>query len=289
MKQLLAYFYNINNIDIYRYKEYCYFYYKEHKYELKILNRRKNIDEIYNTLKQTGYDRFYNKIVLNKYLRTVTSYNGKEYILLRIQDIKNNNIADRIINNNQIIYSSPIVHTNWKELWQKKIDYFEYHLPNIKYKYKILYESMEYYIGLAETAIAYLSNNNYTNDLYIVHERITSEPVDYFNPLNIVIDSKSRDVGEYLKMIFYNSNDYLAKSIDFCNKLKLTNNEYILLIARLIYPSYFFDVYEDIINEKRKEKEIIRIISLNNKYIEYLKKIYNHIKNKANIPTVDWL
>ena len=40
-------------------------------------------------------------------------------------------------------------------------------------------------------------------------------------------------------------------------------NEYIMLFSRLLFPTYYFDVYDDIINNNLKEEKIISIINKN--------------------------
>ena len=61
--------------------------------------------------------------------------------------------------------------------------------------------------------------------------------------------------------------------------------------GRLLYPSYFFDLYDEIINDNLQEDIINRIIIKNKDYEIFLKEIYFYIVNKYNkyIPEIDWL
>ena len=57
----------------------------------------------------------------------------------------------------------------------------------------------------------------------------------------------------------------------------------------MLFPSYFFDMYEKIINDNFAEKEIIPIINNIKNYEKYLKNIFYLINKKNRIPQVDWL
>ena len=87
-----------------------------------------------------------------------------------------------------------------------------------------------------------------------------------------MFDYKARDIGEYLKYLFF-SKEY--KNIDikkFIKKLNFSKFSYRLLFGRMLYPSYYFDKYEKIINNNLNENDIISIIN-----------------EKTIIPKVDWI
>ena len=71
--------------------------------------------------------------------------------------------------------------------------------------------------------------------------------------------------------------------------LDLNNMDYILLYVRLLYPSYYFDLYERIVNENKDEKEMFKIIELIPSYEELLYEIYSLIRRKINILGIDWI
>ena len=68
-------------------------------------------------------------------------------------------------------------------------------------------------------------------------------------------------------------------------------NEYILLFSRLLFPTYYFDVYDDIINNNLKEEKIISIINKNELYEQFLVIVYNYIVKEKNIfiEPIEWL
>ena len=68
-------------------------------------------------------------------------------------------------------------------------------------------------------------------------------------------------------------------------------NEYIMLFSRLLFPTYYFDVYDDIINNNLKEEKIISIINKNELYEQFLVIVYNYIVKEKNIfiEPIEWL
>ncbi|NLM96471.1 MAG: hypothetical protein GX175_02475, partial [Halanaerobiaceae bacterium] len=62
-----------------------------------------------------------------------------------------------------------------------------------------------------------------------------------------------------------------------------------LFFTRLLFPTFYFDIYEDIINNGEDEKELLRIINRVNDYEEFLRKIYTYLKTITTIPDIEWL
>ena len=56
-----------------------------------------------------------------------------------------------------------------------------------------------------------------------------------------------------------------------------------------MYPSFYFNLYDDIISNKKEEKELLKITSRINEYEQYLYEIYLYLKKIYNIPEVEWL
>lgn len=291
MENILSYFYNINNVEIKKKKDYYLFFYKENKYLFFKVERDSRelvvINEVLNL-----YGKEYYSFVYNIQKSIITIVDNNIYVLIRVNSKLSPNLKEVIIKKQVPINNiENIDRSNWKYLWSKKNDYYEYQRKHIKNKYYILYSSINYYIGMAETAIAYLVNNQISKKTpkYLAHIRITNSIEDYYNPINLIIDYKSRDLAEYLKMVFLNKANYKEISDFVLDNVSLSNTEYVLLIARLIYPSIYFDKYDEIVSNKAKEKEIINIISITNNYLDFIKYIYNKIQIKTNIPNVDWL
>ena len=82
------------------------------------------------------------------------------------------------------------------------------------------------------------------------------------------------DMKEVSKFIFDNRYDY---------------NDMILFYSRMLYPTYYFDLFERSITDNVLEKRIMDVITKSDKYEMLLKDIYYEIRKKYNIPGVDWL
>ena len=71
--------------------------------------------------------------------------------------------------------------------------------------------------------------------------------------------------------------------------MKLTNDEAILFISRLLYPSYYFDIYDEIVQDKISDDKISIITNKVNDYEEFLSEVYEYIKLKYKIPEIEWI
>ena len=147
-------------------------------------------------------------------------------------------------------------------------------------------------VGLSELAISLL---NYVNtdevSAHISHKRIMiNETVSQFsNPVNITIDSISRDIAEYLKVNYIANNLSDEDVLNHVRRIDFNNSEAILFLSRLIYPSYYFDIYDQIIQDKASEEKLENIIKNNVPYETLLKKVYIELKNKYRLPEIEWL
>lgn len=179
--------------------------------------------------------------------------------------------------------------SNWIILWAKKIDYIEYQMFHIEGKYKSLQKSVNYYIGMCELAISYINdiggqNEAIKEELVISHRRIKC---DYFNnPLNIIIDYKSRDIAEYLKYLFVkNIYDYY-KIKEMLLSLRLNNISCRLIYGRMFFITFYFDLYDNILNGESEEKEIDNITNRVEEYEDYIRNIYSILNEIYKIPEI---
>ncbi len=200
------------------------------------------------------------------------------------------NIYEDIVNNKYILnsYDKDLDRSNWISLWTKKVDYYEYQQLHIK-DYEYISESFNYYLGLAENAISYIKYNFDGSFLPLVisHKRI--DRTNYYNPMNLVADYRARDISQYLKYIFFNK-DYSNFNFNgFFKKLNLNRNDFLLIYGRLLFPCFYFDLYDEIINKKIDQKKIVPIISRTIEYEKYLKLVYKEINKFVIIPNINWL
>lgn len=300
MKNIINYYYNLNIIEVYEIMNGYYFNINNNSYIFTIYNRPLNecssIYNLYNELLKRKI--FTNDIVLNKNNQIITMVNNVPYVLLKDNTInKRINMNDILyLQNNSInIYNDKLLfRNNWITLWEIKIDYYESRLKEIDNKYPLLSNTLDYYIGLGENAISYLVNNNIkVNDLVLSHKRIKMDDssFEFYNPFNYILDSRVRDFSEYIKSLFFKDMITFENFEGYLNISNFNKDEYILLISRLLYPSYYFDLFDDIVNNNEDENIIKNVINKNNDYILFLKNTFYYIiyKKRINIPIIEWI
>lgn len=236
------------------------------------------------------------EIIINKFNEPISVISNENYVLLRVyvNDIKKIDINDIIYMLNENVDLSglkSLLRTNWVSLWSNKVDYIEYQMGHLIKKYPFLNNTIDYYLGLCENAITYIKNlkmfSDYKIPIGISHKRIIKDATlfDLYNPLNLIIDYKVRNIAEYLKDAFFKDEDvnYIL-NIVFKNfwfdKLNLS-----LLVARLLYPSYYFDLFEEIIDKELDENIVFSLTKKSSKYEEFIDLI---IKN-CNLQNLQWL
>lgn len=288
MRNALRYYYNIYCTDIIKTNNnYKVIIDKSLYYLIKYDGNINVLSNIYDFL--ITHNIYCHQIILNKNNNYITTIDNNNYILIKVyQNISNINYID--ISNYNILINKGVC--NWKELWIEKIDYYEYQMNQFRKKYPILYKTFNYYSGLTESAIMLVDSvkGKLLNN-YIQHNRIykNTTTLDFYNPLNMVVDVKIRDISEYFKQQFFyvdNPIIYVKKYLDYTN---LTVNEAILFVARFIFPSYYFDIYDEIIQGKINEDKISIITNKVNDYEKFLIEVYAYVKLKYNIPEIEWL
>lgn len=306
MKELLRENYNLNNsIEIIDNNNYCSFFFNDKKYYFVPYFRSE--DEL-NDILAINEELFLRKIptmriIQNKNGVYIVNFNEKKYILLESNlDISNEyNVLDMIAFSEQLIVSkkqSLLYRNLWGELWSAKVDYFEYQVGQLGKDKHVILNSFSYYVGLAENAISYV-NNTLKNHQQSAYENITLQrkrigfpniQLNYFNPLNYVIDVEVRDIASYFKSLFFCSETDLWIEVNsYLKRKRLSVYGYQLLYARLLYPSYYFDVYEKVMDGVLKEDELLKIINKSSSYELFLKKMFIEISKYATIEPINWI
>ena len=242
------------------------------------------------------------KILINRNNSFLTKVGEYNYILFAVSNLNEEydifdmvKISEKLVLNNN---KSNLYRNNWGTLWSEKIDYFEYQVRELSIEKDVVKNSFSYYVGMAENAISYVNNTNmkYGGDAYRIvlsHRRVfyPNYKLNYLNPLSFVFDLEVRDIAEYLKAMFF------QKDISFCldelsSYLKIRHlslYEYQMLYARLLYPTYYFDVYESVMNKNGDEEQLVNIIKKCDSYEEFLKKAYLEISKYAKIDKIEWI
>lgn len=290
MKNLINYYYNLIPTEIIQ---------KEDNYELIINNGKYlftpyygNINDvivIYNYL--INIKVYCHEIIYNNENQIITINNNKPYVLLKIHYDNNRVIELKDIIAYNININNP-QKCNWKKLWCEKIDYYEYQIKEFGKKYSLIKESFSYYDGLCENAISLLNIIEMKNmEMYINHKRIkyAMTNLDFYNPLNLTIDNKVRDVSDYFKINFFKNENIIKEVQLYLENSKLSYEESLLFLLRLIYPSYYFDLYDKIIQGKEQEKKLNIYINKVDNYEIFIKQVYHIISRYYKLPEIDWI
>ena len=296
MKNIIEFYYNLSPDNIKEENNIYYFNINNNKYIFKIYNINTNlIEDIVNINKYLSNYINNDKIILNKYNNPITNINNINYILINIKN-NNNKLNIKLINTFSMIPITNIKvleRNNWEHLWSTIIDYYETQIEENSKKYPLIRETFDYFIGLAENAISYLAYTKKELSPTIYDQKVLSHNNLYsslYDPLNIILDHKSRDIAEYIKLSFFNNNQKIFSELDeYFYYNKYSNYGIRVLFARILYPSFYFKIYNDIIQKKVKEKELNKIINNINNYEMYLLKVYNYLRKYTTLPQIEWL
>ncbi len=304
MKETLEYYYGLDIESIEELDGKYHFKIENQDYFFVFYNRGieelEDIINVSNEMVKKGIN--VHKILINRNNSFLTKVGEYNYILFAVSNLNEEydifdmvKISEKLVLNNN---KSNLYRNNWGTLWSEKIDYFEYQVRELSIEKDVVKNSFSYYVGMAENAISYVNNTNmkYGGDAYRIvlsHRRVfyPNYKLNYLNPLSFVFDLEVRDIAEYLKAMFF------KKDISFCldelsSYLKIRHlslYEYQMLYARLLYPTYYFDVYESVMNKNGDEEELVNIIKKCDSYEEFLKNAYLEISKYAKIDKIEWI
>ena len=304
MKNIINFFYNLYPETVNNYHNNYYFLYNNKLYILILYDGNINdINNIYElNQKMISFNIKVHQIILNKDLTPLSFINNNYYILYNITI---NNFNKKItlqdinyLNSFTPTLSNEILYKDWSILWANKIDYLEYQINQSGKKYPILVESFSYFVGMSENAISYFRNTVHeikpnNNDIGVIsHKKIKMNDnlFNLYDPTNLIIDYKVRDIAEYIKNSFFVDNFNIIEELyQHFSKNYYSEISIRILLSRIIYPSYYFQIYDSIIKEEIKEEEILKITSRIDDYELYLYEIFSILKKIYNIPEISWL
>ncbi len=305
MKETIEYYYNLEIDELEE---------NDGKYHFKIDNidfffvyYNRGIEELDDVigvtleLKKKGID--VHNIVINKDNKYLTNVNNYNYILLWVNNLSETYDIFSIVELSNKLELKPerskLYRNNWGDLWSRKVDYFENQVRELALTKNIIKNSFSYYIGLAEIAISYVNNTNIkygkimNGKLTLSHRRIyyPNYKLNYLNPLSFIFDLEIRDIAEYLKSMFFKEDyeEVLAELRSYLKLKPLNVYEYQMLWARLIYPTYYFDLYEAIMNKDESEEKLIEVIKKTEDMETFLKDTYLEISKYVRIDKIDFL
>lgn len=260
MINAIRYYYNIEPTSLKKIQN----GYTFDNYVIKEKNDRLDI-ELYKYLISKGLP--INRIIKNKNDEIYSIINEKKYYLIERVDKESNNIFIHLGDKN----------IEWKEIWSKKIDYYEQIINNCENKFFKMY--FPYYIGLAELAINVLNYAESNNRMAVCYYRYKG--VGNLDPDNLIIDCYIRNYSEYINYNFYIKKMDNEKIIEYIKLLNLNINDLLLLFSRLLFPSYYFDCLEYNI-------DTLTIFDRINDYESLLSMIMKRIQNESNL-NINWI
>lgn len=316
MDKYIKYYYNINPFDIHIYDDnyffsdnagnlFCLFNYSNSRLMNCDVNHLFRAYEISTFLHNNKM--YCHSIIITLNSQLYIKINNSVYVLLKYDKEYGRNkkisVNDLKYYFNVVVppymFSNNLMQT-WSERWSKKLDYFEYQLNQFGFEHPYLRKSFGYFSGMVELAISIENTVNskyYLNDLSISHFRIAKDEsiFDFYNPLNFIIDLRERDFSEYCKNKLFTQNNLniellVEEALLFMNNNSFDNNNIILFFIRILYFTEYFDAFEDIMNGKLEEKNILSILSKITNFEKFLNNIYFYIKKCGYIfPHIEWL
>ena len=252
-------------------------------YFVEELNNLKQIDLLNNY--KVNFNDFY-KIVCTKYGDYKFLYKNKYYVVLEYKEFSLD-LYQLIINDKKNVVSSGKI--DWREKWINRSEYIMNMYSSYRNKNKVIDNSIDYYFGMLESSICYLNEFDYENvNLCVQHAKMSY--FDYFNPFNIRIDVKERDFSNFLKNIFFDNKNN-ERDVRNIIETNIKNYDFNLIVARLIYPDYYFDLFDDYLinNDDEILDSIEKIVNRVDEYEKYVYMICNYVKSNIQIKNVDYL
>ncbi len=300
MKNALHYYYGLTTQTIHQMNKRYSFQIDKFRYVLmpaeRDLEELKQIYQLTQILRERGL--YCHEIVLNTSGQILTYINQVSYILLKLS-VKEDDVvilSDLILfqNKTKNIGDYPILkRDDWYQLWTNKIDYFEYQVSQLSKKHPRIRESFSYFVGLAETSISlfHMLGKKDTHILSVSHKRIQSGDTlfDLYNPLNFVLDIPSRDASEYFKSSFFNQPDIINEIIYYLTYSNLSEYECQMFFIRLLFPTFYFDIYEEVILDEKNEKELLKVVTHTKDYENMIVLTYQYLKSIIYLPEIEWL
>lgn len=290
MKNVLYNYYNILVDELDKMDNYYSFYYNDTLYFFcLVLNDVNLVEEIYKYLKINNISCY--DIILNKDNSLFSVVDNKKYALIRV-----NGILKYEINFFEFkFYPVDKSGVDWGKLWAERLDYYEVQLRELGKNYQTVLNSFGLFSGLAENAILYynltIKNFDDSVDVGIVHNRLMYPCyyVYYNNPINFVIDYSVRDLAEYFKSYIFSDDFNINELFGLLDKVNFNNKTFNLLYSRLMYPSFYFDVFDKVILENGKDDDVLIYVNNTYKYLNVLKSLFDRYSAKYNMFRVEWL
>lgn len=247
------------------------FIYNNKKY---LLRENVVIDEYLFTY---NYPSFFHRIIKNKYNYFYTIYNNNLYILYQLHDFRSSGVSF----NNILNMSIPVLlfntnKVNYTNLWLRKNIYLQNYLDN-KYRFNEL--NYDYYLGMAEMSFIASKKVNFNNLTYgycVKNNNCFTSFETLYDPSNIKNGPIVHNISEFIKYDFFLNGNTLVNFASIF-RLNLNSDDYMFLCCRLLYPNFYFDLFN---NDNEISLKALNIDSKIPSYISFLRVIFNEIKKR---------
>lgn len=194
-------------------------------------------------------------------------------------------IFDDLIKLSKKIVYPQVVRKDLFNIWKEKIDYLEKYYNSI---YSNDIYDFNYFRGLSDISLNIIKNIDFSQITYglSINRFYNIKTIfDIYNPNNIKYSPIINSFSEYIKHEFFYNN---KKRVEYYKifDMKLNIEDYYYFIARLIFPTYYFDLFKD--NKIKMNYELI--VNNINDYISNIKDIFTEIKKRhINMPFIDYV
>lgn len=297
MENAIKYYYSMSPNNIEKCENGYIFEYNDETYYLEnCLYSEKRVKEVYELNKvMINNQILVHEILLNNFKQIATTIDDKIYILMRININLNKKIDLKDIAyfhhlSSLLVNTRDTTHLFWGNKWSKKVDYYEQQAIEIGKKYPIAMETFNYFIGIAENAITYINDYKMLKPtIAYCHIRTSSEALDFYNPFNLLIDYKVRDVSEYIKYNFFNSNINYNEVAEYILNSNLSPDDIKYFYARMLFPTYYFDVFEKVMENLEDEVKIAYIANKISDYEKFLNYLCRYLNRFTMVEELEWI
>lgn len=283
MKSKIKYFYNLFIDDIVSYDEYSIISSDDKVYILK---------KVYNADTTLLVSNNYFEIIPNNSGNIITEIDSNNFVLMQM--LKGQQDLNDIFEPQSTFVESNIVTS---DLWIEKIEYLKKQLVNFGQNKKILLQSFNYFCGMAENAVSIMKRcekKNTSKKSFICHKRIyyPNNTINFFDPSSFIVDYKARDIAEYIKSCFFKNKILQKEELKkIVNKFNMTIDDIEIMFARMLFPTYYFDLFQqNVLSNSVDESIFNHIIGSVEQYKTLLKDMYNifFYQNKADF-YIEWI
>ncbi|MDO4376237.1 MAG: hypothetical protein Q4C33_03580 [bacterium] len=281
MKEFIEYNYDVKCENLSFFGETLYFKYLDKYYLLSKLKRDvAEYKELLNFLINNNV--YFFKTLINKFSEIYSEYNQNKYVLMECES--ENEIIELPVKGNALVD----VENNWGSIWESRIA----QLIKQKVEYKLnkdVYYILDYYIGITEICI---NNYNFIRSKYseklmstIQHNRIKYPlySFDYYNSTNYLFDYFFRDLAEYLKAMFFYADLTDEELINKINLNEFDDFSANMLIIRVLYPTYFYEVYDSFDKSNINTSSIFDFIKKSSQFENFILKLIYYLSQRFNI------